>query len=162
LFNHESPLRGLEFVTKKISRQLVEVKRGLRDTVRVGNLEAQRDWGYALEYVRGMHLMLQQPTGGDYVLATGESTSVRKFVEYVCAALDVQIEWTGEGLLEQGRDKHSGKLLIEIDEQFFRPAEVDLLVGDASKAEKQLGWSAKTNVKELAQLMARFDFDSLS
>ena len=160
LFNHESPLRGQEFITKKVSRQLVEVKMGLRDTVRLGNLDAQRDWGYAREYVEGMHLMLQQPFGDDFVLATGVTTSVRSFVEYVALALDLEVEWYGEGLTEKGRDKKSGRLLIEIDERFFRPAEVDLLLGDPGKATSKLGWTARTGVEELAQMMAKFDFEA--
>lgn len=161
LFNHESPLRGREFITKKVSHQLAEVKTGLRDTVRLGNLDAKRDWGYAKEYVQGMHLMLQQPAGDDYVLATGVTTSVRSFVEYVALAMGFELEWDGEGLAEKGRDRNTGKLLIEIDEQFFRPAEVDLLLGDPSKAKDRLGWTASTDVKELAQMMARFDLDSV-
>ena len=161
LFNHESPLRGREFITKKVSNQLAEIKTGLRDTVRLGNLDAKRDWGYSKEYVQGMHLMLQQASGDDYVLATGVTTSVRTFVEYVALALDYEIEWEGEGLTEKGRDKNSGKFLIEIDERYFRPAEVDLLLGDPSKAKNQLGWTATTDVKELAQMMAQFDLDSI-
>jgi GDPmannose 4,6-dehydratase len=162
LFNHESPLRGHDFITKKVSRQLAEVKLGLRETVRLGNLDAKRDWGYAKEYVQGMHLMLQQPVGDDYVLATGVTTSVRSFVEYVGLALDLEVVWDGDGLTEKGRDKNTGKLLIEIDERYFRPAEVDLLLGDPSKAKDRLGWTATTDVQELAQMMARFDLDSIS
>ena len=161
LFNHESPLRGREFITKKVSYQLAEIKTGLRDTVRLGNLDAKRDWGYAKEYVQGMHLMLQQASGDDYVLATGVTTSVRTFVEYVALALDYEIEWEGEDLAEKGRDKNSGKLLIEIDERYFRPAEVDLLLGDPSKAQKKLGWKATTGVKELGQMMVEFDLNSI-
>lgn len=161
LFNHESPLRGQEFITKKISRQLAEVKKGLRNTVRLGNLEAQRDWGFAREYVEGMQLMLQQPFGDDYVLATGVTTSVRAFAEYIALSLDFELVWEGEGLSEKGRDKKSGKLLIEVDGRYFRPAEVDLLLGNPSKAQTHLGWSAKTDIKTLAQMMAEFDFNEV-
>ena len=161
LFNHESPLRGHEFITKKVSYQLSEAKVGLRDTVRVGNMDAKRDWGYAKEYVEGMHLMLQQQSGGDFVLATGETTTVRCFIEYICEALDIEIEWIGEGVNEKGFDKKTGKVLIEVSEEFYRPAEVDVLLGNANKAKKYLDWCAKTDVRALAMMMARFDYDAL-
>lgn len=157
LFNHESPLRGLEFITKKVSSQLAEVKKGHRVSIRLGNLNAQRDWGFAKEYVQGMHLMLQQSVADDYVLATGVATSVRSFVESVGRALDFDIVWEGEGLAEKGRDKKSGRIVVEVDKRYFRLAEVDLLLGDSSKAFKHLGWSAKTDVETLAQMMAEFE-----
>jgi GDPmannose 4,6-dehydratase len=157
LFNHESPLRGLEFITKKVASQLAEVKKGYRASVRLGNLNAKRDWGFAKEYVQGMHLMLQQSVADDYVLATGVATTVRQFVEYVGLALDFEIVWENEGLAEKGRDKKSGRVVVEVDERYFRPAEVDVLLGDPSKASNHLGWSAKTDVETLAQMMAEFE-----
>jgi GDPmannose 4,6-dehydratase len=161
LFNHESPLRGVEFITKKVSLQLAQVKLGLRETIQIGNMDAKRDWGYAKEYVQGMHLMLQQTNGDDYVLATGVTTTVRSFIEFVCQALDIEIEWAGSGLDENGRDKKTGKLIIEVSEQFYRPAEVDVLLGDPAKAKAHLNWSAKTDVVGLAEMMARYDYDAL-
>lgn len=162
LFNHESPLRGREFLTKKVSYQLAEVKNGKRSFVSLGNLEAKRDWGYAKEYVEGMQLMLQAKEADDYVLATGVTTKVREFVGYVAEALDFSIEWSGEGVAETGRDVKTGKVLIKVDPNFYRPAEVDLLLGDATKANKKLGWKAKTSARDLACLMAKFDYDAVS
>jgi GDPmannose 4,6-dehydratase len=161
LFNHESPLRGQDFITKKVSYQLSRVKFGLQDTVKLGNIYAKRDWGYAKEYVEGMHLMLQKDTGDDYVLATGQTTTVKAFVEFVAEGLDYEIEWSGEGISEKGHDKSTGKLLIEIDSQFYRPAEVDVLLGNAEKAHTALGWRAMTSTTELAQLMVKYDYDSI-
>ena len=161
LFNHESPLRGKEFVTKKISSQLSEVKLGKRDVVELGNLDAKRDWGYAKEYVEGMWRMLQQEKPDDYVLATGNSITVRAFVEAAAAALDFDLEWAGTGVDERGIDKRSGKIVIKINEKFYRPAEVDVLLGDASKAKEVLGWEPKTTVCELAEIMAKFDIEQV-
>ena len=161
LFNHESPLRGPEFITKKVASQLAEVKRGYRSSVRLGNLNAKRDWGFAKEYVQGMHLMLQQSVADDYVLATGVATTVREFVEHVGLALDLEILWENEGLEEKGRDKKSGKVVVEVDERYFRPAEVDVLLGNPSKATNSLGWSAKTDVATLAHMMAEFEMSSI-
>lgn len=162
LFNHESPLRGLEFITRKVSFQLSEIKLGRRDVLRLGNLDARRDWGFAREYVEGMHLMLQAPQPDDFVLATGTTTSVRSFVEYVADALDLRLEWTGSGIGERGVDISSGKTVIEVDEKFYRPAEVDVLLGDASKAKSVLGWQAEISVNELAEMMAKSDYDLVS
>lgn len=162
LFNHESPLRGREFITKKLSYQLAEVKLGQRSIVQVGNIEARRDWGFAKEYVAGMYQMLQQEAADDYVLATGKTTSVRDFIGFVAEALDYDLEWSGEGLQEKGRDRKTGVALIEISEEYYRPAEVDVLLGNPSKAKRNLNWEANTDVKALAEMMTRFDYDALS
>jgi GDPmannose 4,6-dehydratase len=161
LFNHESPLRGNEFVTKKITRQLSEVKLGTRDMIYLGNIEALRDWGYAKEYVDGMWRMLQMEEADDYVLATGQTSSVRQFVEYSAAFLDIQLEWSGEGLDEKGYDKSSGNVIVSMDKAYYRPAEVDVLLGDPSKANANLGWKSKTNIQGLAELMVKFDYDEV-
>lgn len=157
LFNHESPLRGPEFVTRKITQQLAEIKYGKRDVLRLGNLDAKRDWGYAKEYVEGMHLMLQQNTGDDFVLATGRTETVRSFVSAATKALDIDIAWEGTGLDEKAIDKKSGKTIVCVDPEFFRPTEVDLLIGDASKAKRQLGWEPKTSLESLVAMMAEAD-----
>jgi GDPmannose 4,6-dehydratase len=162
LFNHESPLRGLEFVTKKATRHLAEIKLGQRETLKLGNMDAKRDWGYAKEYVEGMWLMLQQDTPDDYVLATGVSSTVRDFVTGAAGALGFEMTWDGKGSDERGYDKATGKLLVEVDPQFYRPAEVDVLLGNPAKAEATLGWKAETTVAELARLMAEFDHRELS
>ena len=153
LFNHESPLRGEEFVTKKIVRQLVEVQEGKRDTLQLGNLNAKRDWGFAKEYVLAMWLMLQQDKPDDFVIATGKTTSVREFVQFTAEALDFDIEWEGVNENEKGYDKRSGKLVVEVMPKFYRPAEVNLLIGSAAKAKKILDWEAKTSVKKLVDIM---------
>lgn len=158
LFNHESPLRGLEFVTRKITHSVARIKLGLQDELRLGNLDSKRDWGYAPEYVEAMWLMLQQSEPDDYVIATGETHSVREFVEAAFNAVEIDIEWSGKGIDEKGVDK-SGRTLIKIDPQFFRPAEVDFLIGDCSKAKKKLGWSPKTTFKELVQIMVKHDIE---
>lgn len=162
LFNHESPLRGLEFVTRKITSELAKIARGAPGPVALGNLDAKRDWGFAGDYVEGMWLMLQQDKGDDYVLATGETTSIRDFAMFAAEALGMDLEWSGSGLDEKGVDRKSGKTVIVVSEAFFRPAEVDLLIGDAGKAERQLGWKPKVSVRELATMMARADYDSLN
>jgi GDPmannose 4,6-dehydratase len=161
LFNHESPLRGKEFVTKKISTQLAEVKLGKRENILLGNLDAERDWGYAKEYVVGMWRMLQHEKADDYVLATGVKASIRQFVNWCSNALDINLIWEGTGLNEVGIDRETGKTVICIDANFFRPAEVDLLCGNPLKAKKKLGWSAKTQAQDLAELMVKFDYDNL-
>lgn len=159
LFNHESPLRGLEFVTRKITNQLSRVRLGKQDRLVLGNMDAKRDWGYAKDYVEGMWLMLQQDNPDDYVLATGKTFSVREFAECVALHLGMDLVWEGEGISEIGFDAKTGKIIIEISEQFFRPAEVDLLLGDPSKAKQKLGWEAKLAMTDLAKLMAEFDFN---
>jgi len=162
LFNHESPLRGLEFVTRKITSELAKIARGASGPVALGNLDAKRDWGFAGDYVEGMWLMLQHDKGDDYVLATGETTSIRDFATFAAEALGMDLEWSGSGLDEKGVDRKSGKTVIAVSEAFFRPAEVDLLIGDPGKAERQLGWKPKVSVRELATMMARADYDSLN
>ncbi len=157
LFNHESPLRGLEFVTRKITHSVARIKKGLQDKVVLGNLDAKRDWGYAAEYVEGMWLMLQQEEPDDYVLATGETHSVREFVEAAFGAAGYQIEWEGEGVDTTGRDKATGRVLVEVSPEFYRPAEVDILIGNPEKAEKRLGWKPRTKFKELVAMMVEAD-----
>ena len=153
LFNHESPLRGEEFVTRKITTAVARIKKGLQETVAVGNLDALRDWGYAREYVEGMWLMLQQPSPDDYILATGEVHKVRDFIVTAFAAAGIKLEWKGTGLDEKGIDAATGKVRVEIAKEFYRPADVKELVGDASKALKVLGWQAKTKFSDLATIM---------
>jgi GDPmannose 4,6-dehydratase len=157
LFNHESPRRGENFVSKKITRGLVRVKLGQQSVLQLGNLEARRDWGYAKEYVEAMWLMLQQPTPEDYVIATGESHSVREFVEEACRNLDIDLEWQGAGRDEKGIDRKTGKVYVEIDPHYFRPAEVDHLLGDPRKATDCLNWKPRTGFKELVRLMVDYD-----
>ena len=153
LFNHESPRRGGTFVTKKIVDAFQNIKAGKQEKLYLGNLEAKRDWGYAKDYVEAMWLMLQQKSPDDYVVATGETHSVREFVAEASPYFGFEIEWKGEGLKEKGIDKNTGKTIIEIDEQYFRPAEVDMLLGDASKIREKLGWEPKTKFKELVKIM---------
>lgn len=157
LFNHESPRRGETFVTRKITRGLSRIKSGKEETIFLGNLDAKRDWGYAKDYVEAMWLMLQQPKPDDYVIATNETHSVREFVEEAGKHLGYNIQWRGEGLKEEGYDKQTKDILIKIDPRYFRPAEVDLLIGDYSKAKRQLNWSPKTTFKELVKLMVEAD-----
>jgi GDPmannose 4,6-dehydratase len=157
LFNHESPLRGLEFVTRKITHAVARIKLGLQRDLVLGNLDSSRDWGYAPEYVEAMHLMLYQQTPDDYVIATGETHSVREFVEAAFDRVEIAIVWSGNGVEEVGKDKSTGKTLIKIDPRFFRPAEVDRLTGDSSKAKKILGWQPRTNFKNLVGVMVEHD-----
>jgi GDPmannose 4,6-dehydratase len=157
LFNHESPLRGLEFVTRKITRAVARIKFGLQDELSLGNLSAKRDWGYAAEYVEAMWLMLQQDAPDDYIIATGENHSVREFVEIAFQKVGINMEWSGNGMGEKGVDKASGKTLVRVDPQFFRPAEVDFLIGDYSKAKEKLGWSPKTTFERLVGIMVDHD-----
>jgi GDPmannose 4,6-dehydratase len=153
LFNHESPRRGGTFVTKKITRAVAAIKNGKQDRLYLGNLEAKRDWGYAPEYVEAMWRMLQQPTPADFVIATGESHTVREFVEHSFKFIGVDIAWKGSGLEEKGIDRKTGKMLVEIDPDFFRPAEVENLRGDASKAKRVLNWEPKVKFDELVHIM---------
>jgi GDPmannose 4,6-dehydratase len=157
LFNHESPLRGETFVTRKITKAVCRIKRGLQEKLSVGNLEAKRDWGHAADFVEGMYLMLQQPEPDDYVLATGETRSVREFVEHAFSAAEIPIAWRGAGLEEQGFDPASGKVLVDVDPQFFRPAEVHVLLGDSSKARQKLGWTPKHSFADLVRDMIEHD-----
>jgi len=162
LFNHESPRRGGTFVTKKTTKALVKIKLGLQDKLYIGNLEAKRDWGYAGDYVEGMWLMLQQEKPEDYILATGETHSVREFIEEACRLLDIDLFWQGQGVTEKGIDRRSGQVIIEIDPRYFRPSEVDLLIGDYSKAKTQLGWEPTVRFKELVKLMVDYDYNKES
>ena len=162
LFNHESPLRGAEYITKKVTSQLCEIQFGKREKLILGNLNAKRDWGYAKEYVEAMWLMLQQEQLEEYVIATGKTSSVRDFVNFCCAHLGIDIIWDGEGESEKGYDRKTNKLIIEVNKDYFRPAEVDVMVGSAKKAKTRLGWEAKTNVETLASIMIDFDKDRIS
>ena len=157
LFNHESPLRGETFVTRKITRAVAAIKLGKQDKLYLGNIDAQRDWGHAKEYVRGMWLMLQQDQADDYVLATGITTPVRTFVEWAFEEVGIHIEWRGSGLDEKGLCAETGRTLVEIDPRYFRPTEVDLLLGDPTKAKDKLGWVHETSPKELAIEMVQED-----
>ena len=157
LFNHESPLRGKEFVTRKITDAIARIKLGVQDSLELGNLDAERDWGYAAEYVEGMWRMLQAEEPDTFVLATGRTVAVREFVRLACAAVGLSIEFEGEGESEIGVDRATGKAIVRVNPDFYRPAEVDLLVGDASKAMDALGWRAKTSLEDLCGLMVEAD-----
>ncbi|MBN9142853.1 MULTISPECIES: GDP-mannose 4,6-dehydratase [unclassified Novosphingobium] len=157
LFNHESPLRGETFVTRKITRAAAAISLGRQEKLYLGNLDAKRDWGHAREYVEGMWLMLQQEQGDDYVLATGETVEVRNFVRWAFEDVGIELEFTGEGIDEKGICKKTGKVIVEIDPRYFRPTEVDLLIGDPTKAKEKLGWSHKTPIRELAREMVQAD-----
>lgn len=162
LFNHESPLRGKEFVTRKITLGLARLAHGGSEPVTLGNLDAQRDWGFAGDYVCGMWLMLQQDKADDYVLATGVTTTIRDFIIHAATALGMELDWQGEGVNETATDRKTGKQVIGVSEKFFRPAEVDLLIGDASKAATALGWTPEVDVRQLAEMMAKSDYDDLA
>jgi len=157
LFNHESPLRGLEFVTRKITHAAARIKLGLQQGLTLGNLDSKRDWGYAPEYVEAMWLMLQQDRPDDYVIATGETHSVREFVEAAFDRLGMDIEWSGKGVGEKGVDGKTGRVVVAVSPEFFRPAEVHTLTGDYSKANGKLGWSPKTAFRELVGIMVDHD-----
>jgi GDPmannose 4,6-dehydratase len=160
LFNHESPLRGSEFVTRKITLGLARLAHGEDRPLELGNLNAKRDWGFAGDYVEGMWRMLQQDQADDYVLATGVTITIRAFIEHAAAALDLALDWQGEGQEEVAIDRRTGRRLVQVNPKFYRPAEVDLLVGDASKARAKLGWEPKVTIGELAAMMARADYDA--
>jgi len=159
LFNHESPRRGETFVTRKITRAASRIKLGMQPCLYLGNIDAKRDWGFAGDYVEAMWRMLQQPEPDDYVVATGETYSVRLFAEKVFARLGMPLEWRGEGVHEKGIDTGSGKVVIEIDPKYFRPAEVDLLLGDAGKAKRIMGWEPKTDFDGLVNMMVDADLE---
>ncbi len=160
LFNHESPRRGPTFVSRKITRASARIKHGIQEKLVLGNLNSKRDWGYAPEYVEGMWLMLQQEEPDDFVMATEEAHTVREFVNLVFRKLDMKLDWKGEGVNEKGVDKN-GRILVEIDKNYFRPTEVDYLIGDAGKAEKELGWKAKTKFEDLVAIMAKADWEKV-
>ncbi|MBY5766728.1 GDP-mannose 4,6-dehydratase [Rhizobium leguminosarum] len=157
LFNHESPIRGETFVTRKITRAAAAIHLGLQDKLYLGNLDAQRDWGHAREYVRGMWLMLQQDQPDDYVLATGETHTVRSFVEKSFAEVGITLEWRGEGVNEKGYNTATGRPTVEVDTRYFRPTEVELLIGDPRKAQEKLGWKHEIDLEQLVREMVRED-----
>ena len=157
LFNHESPVRGETFVTRKVTRAVARIKRGLQDCLYLGNLDAKRDWGHAKDYVKAMWLMLQQPEPEDFVIATGQTRSVREFCEAAFACVDVKLAWEGEGRDEVGKDAATGKVLLKIDPRYFRPTEVDLLLGDPAKAKAKLGWEPQVSFTEMVQAMVAAD-----
>jgi len=160
LFNHESPIRGETFVTRKITRGVARIEAGLDEALYLGNLEAKRDWGHARDYIEGMHAILQADAPDDFVLSTGEMHSVREFVELAFAEVGRSIEWSGKGVQETGVDKTSGKTVVRIDPTYFRPTEVDLLIGDASKARERLGWKPKTSFAQLVKEMVAGDLEA--
>lgn len=162
LFNHESPRRGETFVTRKITRAVADIMAGKQETLYLGNMNAKRDWGFAGDYVEGMWRILQQDKPGDYVLATNETHTVREFVELSFAEVGIEIEWQGEGVDEKGIDKKTGKVLVAVNPRYFRPAEVELLWGDATKAETELGWKRKVSFKELVAMMVDSDMRELA
>jgi len=162
LFNHESPLRGKEFVTRKITLGLAALARGGSDPLELGNMDAQRDWGFAGDYVEGMWRMLQEEEADDYVLATGVTTTIRDFFTYAAETLGMDLAWEGEGDGETATDRKSGKRVMQVNPKFYRPAEVELLIGDASKAADKLGWTPKVGIRDLAAMMAQADYDSLA
>jgi GDPmannose 4,6-dehydratase len=162
LFNHESPIRGETFVTRKISRAVAGIKLGRQEALFLGNLDAKRDWGHARDYVEGMWRILQQPEPDDYVLATGETHSVREFVERAFAAIGVRIAWEGKGTGEKGLDAKSGRVLVQVDPRYFRPTEVDVLVGDPSKARSKLGWQHKVSFEQLVAEMVAADLKAVA
>jgi len=159
LFNHESPLRGIEFVTRKVSDAVARINHGIQECVEIGNMDAKRDWGFAKEFVEGMWLMLQQPEPGDYVLATNETHSVREFIEKAFLHTGVSIKWKGHGPGEYGINPENGRTLVRVNPKFFRPGEVDLLLGDCTKAREQLGWEPKVKFDELVKIMVMRDMD---
>jgi GDPmannose 4,6-dehydratase len=160
LFNHEAPRRGETFITRKVTTNLAEVYHGKREVLTIGNLDSKRDWGYAKEFVEGMWKILQHDTADDFVLATNEMHSVREFIEEAVTYLGWEIKWKGEGINEKGYDVNTGKLLVQVDEKYFRPSEVDNLLGDYSKAKEVLGWEPKIKFKELVKIMMEFDRDN--
>ena len=157
LFNHESPRRGETFVTRKITRAAARIKTGLQNKLYLGNLNAERDWGFAGDYVRMMWMMLQQDEPDDYVVATGVKKTVRDFVNYSFEELGIELEWRGEGVEEKGIDKKTGNILVEVDPRYFRPTEVELLIGNPAKAKEKLGWVPEVPLKELVSMMVRAD-----
>ena len=161
LFNHESPRRGETFVTRKITIGLAKIKLGMQEVLMLGNLDAKRDWGYAKDYVTAIHSILQHSEPDDFVIATGENHSIREFAEAAGKTLGFDISWKGKGVHEIGIDRKNGKTIIKVDPSLFRPAETEVLLGDSAKAQKVLQWKPKTSFTELADLMARADYDNI-
>lgn len=159
LFNHESERRGLEFVTRKITASVARIVAGKQDVLELGNMDAKRDWGHSQDYVNAMWLMLQQDTPDDYVIASGETHKVREFVDKAFGYAGISLEWTGSGLEEKGTDKKTGKVVVQVNPKFFRPAEVELLLGDPTKAEEKLGWKRMISFDELVQRMVKHDME---
>jgi GDPmannose 4,6-dehydratase len=159
LFNHESERRGIEFVTRKITDAAVRIKLGVQEYMELGNMDSKRDWGHSKDYVRAMWLMLQQDKPDDYVIATNETRTVREFVETAFRHLDIEVEWQGSGVDEIGINKANGKTIVKVNKKFFRPAEVDILLGDPSKAEKALGWKREINFSQLVERMVKNDLE---
>ncbi|MBN8585588.1 MAG: GDP-mannose 4,6-dehydratase [Ignavibacteria bacterium] len=162
LFNHESPRRGKTFVTRKITQAAAKIKAGMLDTVYLGNLDAKRDWGYAPEYVESMWLILQQDKPDDYVVATGETHTVREFCEHAFGELGMTLKWEGKDENEKGFCVETGKTVVKVDEKYYRPTEVEILIGDPAKAKRILGWEPKTKFKELVKIMARADYENIT
>jgi GDPmannose 4,6-dehydratase len=160
LFNHESPRRGETFVTKKITKAVSKISQGKQETITLGNLNSKRDWGYAKEYVEMMWLMLQQNVPEDFVAATNKTYTIRYFVELAFKEIGVEIEWKGSDTEEKGFDKSTGKLRVEVNPRYFRPTEVELLIGDATKAKQKLGWESKTSIEELVHKMVQYDLNN--
>ena len=162
LFNHESPLRGENFVTRKITLAFARIFHGLQETLEIGNLDAKRDWGFAGDYVEAMYLMLQQKKPQDYVISTGKTYSVRKFIEKVCKYLNIKIIWKNKGLKEVGINKETNKIIVKVNPKFYRPAEVDYLLGNSSLAKKNLKWKPRHNFDELVEMMIKSDLESIN
>ena len=162
LFNHESPRRGETFVTRKITRAAAKIKLGMEEKLSLGNLNAKRDWGYAPEYVDGMWRMLQLSAPDDFVLATGETHTVREFVDLAFKELDMELTWSGKGADEKGIDKKTEKVLVDVDPRYYRPTEVELLIGDPTKAKEKLGWIPETKFSELVKIMVKADYEKIS
>lgn len=161
LFNHESPRRGETFLTRKVTRAVAAINKGTQEKLYLGNLDAKRDWGYAKDYVEGMWLMLQQEKPTDLVLATGNTYTVRQWVDLSFKEVGIELDWQGTGVNEKGIDKKTGKTIVEVDPKYFRPTEVELLIGDPSKAKKLLNWESKTSIEELVSLMVKADIKEL-
>lgn len=161
LFNHESPRRGKTFVTRKITMGTANIQKGRQEKISLGNLNARRDWGFAGDYVEAMWLMLAQKEAEDFVIATGEAHSVREFCEKAFNYIDIQLEWEGEGIHEKGIDRKTGKILVDINPRYFRPTEVELLIGDSTKAKEKLGWEPKISFDELVEMMVKADIKYL-
>nr|HPO51074.1 GDP-mannose 4,6-dehydratase [Spirochaetota bacterium] len=159
LFNHESPRRGETFVTRKITMAVANIKAGLQEKLFLGNIDSKRDWGFARDYVEGMWMIMQHNKAEDFVLATGETHSVKEFVELAFKEVDIDVVWKGTGVDEKGYDKKTDKCIVEIDPRYFRPTEVDLLLGDPTKAKNTIGWKPKTTFKELVSMMVKSDYD---